>query len=300
MKYVVTHDPEENQETTIRALMNEGLSRLSAAGISSPRRNTEWMLCEVLGVRRSGLYAHLERTLNSGQTNDFRRMVDRRSRHEPLQYILGYTEFFGMHFDVSPDVLIPRPETEQVVEEALRTLAHVKTPRVLDVGTGSGCIALAIKRERPDADVWASDISELALAMAHKNARRLGLKIRLLSGDVFTSEFYNRAPQGLDLLISNPPYISEREESTLPTEVRDYEPRVALIAPSDPLMFYRRLAELGKVLLQDGRDVILETHSEYGQEAERILRRNGYDQVLLTRDYANRPRILRATNRKTD
>ena len=280
--------------------MHEGLSRLATVGVTSPRRNVEWMLCEVLSIRRAALYARLDDSVMSGMADQFRAMVERRRRHEPLQYILGYTEFFGMHLDVSPDVLIPRPETEQVVEEALRALTGVNTPRVLDVGTGSGCIALVIKHERPNAEVWASDVSERALAMASKNASRHGLEIQFLNADVFTSDFSERAPKGLDLLISNPPYIPEDEVSDLAADVRDFEPHLALLAPSDPLIFYKRLAMLGKALLKNGRYLILETHSDYGREAERILHYLGYEDVVLQRDYADRPRILRARFREAD
>lgn len=280
--------------------MHEGLSRLSTAGVTSPRRNVEWMLCEVLNVRRAALYARLDDSIMPGMADQFRAMVERRRRHEPLQYILGYTEFFGMHLDVSPDVLIPRPETEQVVEEALRALTDVNTPRVLDVGTGSGCIALVLKYERPNAEVWASDISERALAMASKNASRHGLEIQFFHADVFTSDFSERAPKALDLLISNPPYIPEEEASALAAEVRDFEPHLALLAPSDPLIFYRRIATLGKDLLKNGRHLILETHSDHGPEAKRILHYLGYEDVVLQRDYADRPRILRARYREAD
>jgi release factor glutamine methyltransferase len=227
-------------------------------------------------------------------------MVERRSRHEPLQYILGYTEFFGMHLDVSPDVLIPRPETEQVVEEALRALGDVDTPRILDIGTGSGCIALVIKRERPSAEVWAADISDQAIDLASRNAIRHGLKIQFLRADVFASDFSKRSPKGLDLLISNPPYIPEEEASALPVEVRNFEPHLALVAPSDPLIFYKRIATIGKDLLKNGRHLILETHSEHGREAEGLLHHLGYEDVVLQRDYADRPRILMARHREAD
>lgn len=280
--------------------MNEALSRLSAAGVTSPRRNVEWMLCEVLNVRRSALYARLDDSIMPGMAEQFHAMVERRRRHEPLQYILGYTEFFGMHLDVSPDVLIPRPETEQVVEEALRVLSDVDTPRILDIGTGSGCIALVIKRERPSGEVWAADISGKAIGVASKNAVRHGLAIQFLHADVFASDFSEKSPKGLDLLISNPPYIPEEEASTLPLEVRNHEPHIALVAPSDPLIFYRRIAILGKDLLKNGGHLILETHSEQGREAEGLLHYLGYEDVVLQRDYADRPRILRARHGVAD
>ena len=284
---------------SIRELMDEGLTRLSSSGISSPRRDVEWLLCEALGVGRAELYARLNEAAGSRVAEMFREMLERRRLREPVQHIVGYTEFYGMRLDVSSNVLIPRPETEQVVEEAIRTLTNVSAPRVLDVGTGSGCMALAIKSERPDAEVWASDISEAALAVATRNASRHRMDVQFMSGDVFAQEFRDRAPRELDLLISNPPYISTEEAPDLPPEVREFEPHVALFAPSDPLIFYRGLADLGMYLLGSARHIVLETHSDHGHEAKDILRRTGYKDVVLKCDYADRPRILRGVSPKS-
>lgn len=226
-------------------------------------------------------------------------MLERRRRHEPLQHILGYTEFFGMRLDVSPDVLIPRPETEQVVEEALRLLASFDAPKILDVGTGSGCIALAIKHTRPDAKIWACDVSKAALSLASSNAHRHRLTIEFFQDDVFGASIRERVPGGLDLLVSNPPYVAEDEFDSLPVEVREFEPHVALLAPSDPLIFYRRLGELGMGVLRPGRHVVLETAADHGEKAADLLRRLGYVDVVLQRDYAGRFRILRAVRPST-
>lgn len=277
-----------------RDLFAEGVLALERAGIASPRRNVEWMLCEVTGLGRAALYARLDEQISPRSLERFRAMLERRSRHEPIQHILGYAEFYGLRLEVSPAVLVPRPETEQVVEEALRVLETIDAPRVFDVGTGSGCIALAIKHNRPDATVTACDVSPAALAVASSNAVRLQLDIDFMQLDLFAPRFGERAPDVLDLLISNPPYIAESDLKYLPAEVRDYEPRLALAAPSDPLIFYRRLGDLGMDLLDANRHIVLETAADCGDEAAEMLRLRGYGKVTLKRDYAGQFRILDA------
>lgn len=265
---------------------------LQRAGIWGARRNVEWMLSEVTGLGRAALYARLDDRVSLDSRERFRTMLARRSRQEPLQHILGYTDFYGLRIDVAPDVLIPRPETEQVVERALKSLQKIRGPRILDVGTGSGCIALAIKHNRPDADVTACDISASAIEVAALNAERHALDIRFQELNVLRPEFDDEAPHNLDLLISNPPYIATDQLEFLAPEVRCYEPRLALEASDDPLKFYRRLADAGTKLLRSGGHIVLETAADYGEEAAELLERKEYGDVELNRDYAGRPRIL--------
>ena len=280
--------------TTRRSAINEAIEELERADVAHARRNAEWMLCEVLRCSRALLYANLDETISEEELHDLRKLIERRRRHEPLQYVLGYTEFFGLRIAVTPDVLIPRPETEQVVEQALEAVADTSSPRVLDVGTGSGCIALAIKSRRPDAHVYACDVSNPALHLAKQNAAANQLVVEFLQLDVMSDMFPMDAPDRLDLLVSNPPYVAEDEFSDLPVEVREYEPALALIAHEDPLSFYRKIARDARRLLRSGGRLVFETHEIFGPASADAVRSLGYEDVHLKHDYADRPRILLA------
>ena len=287
---------ENKDDVTVRALLEAAVEAMEREGIPSARRNAEWLLCEAMGERRIGLLTRLDELAPPAATVCFEALLARRLAHEPLQYVLGYTEFFGLRIAVSPDVLIPRPETEQVVEEGLRVLEDVDEPRVLDIGTGSGCIALAMKSRRPDARVWACDVSEGALEVARSNAAATGLEVRLFRADALALDFaagVHGLTGGLDLLISNPPYVAALEIADLAEEVRSFEPHLALVAPGDPLVFYRRLGASGLELIRQGGHIVLETHADFGSDAARLLEDLGYVGVDLFNDYAGRPRILR-------
>ncbi len=240
------------------------------------------------------MYADPAAPVEGERADRFERMVRRRLEHEPLQYILGYAEFYGLRLTVTPAVLIPRPETEELVEAALDLVDGVREPTVLDVGAGSGCIALAIKKIRPDARVFACDVSSAALEVARRNARANDLAVDFVEADLLAAGFTKSVTRGLDLLVSNPPYIAEEEAATLPADVRAYEPHVALFALEDPLAFYRRLAQVGRRLLDGGGWMALETHAEYGADVVRIVEQAGYADVSLRRDLAGRNRIVLA------
>ena len=284
----------QNEEAvpTQGGLLRAATQRLAAAGVDVPRRHATWLLAEALEVRPALLPAYPQRAVEAEQTRTFEAMVARRLRGEPLQQILGHAAFFGLRLRVTPDVLIPRPETEQVVEEALRRLRAVEAPRLLDAGTGSGCMALALKHERPHAEVHACDVSTAALAVAHANAEALRLRVRFFEADLLDPDIAEALPVGLDLLISNPPYIPDAEAADLPPEVRGYEPTVALFSGADPLRFYRVLAGLAPRLLAPGGHLVLEAHADYATEVGAVLEAAGLAAVDVERDLAGRPRIV--------
>lgn len=275
-----------------RAVFQQVQTALEQAGIEDPIRHAEWLLMERLQVNRASLYVFGDQLVDNAVLRKLARDVDRRLRHEPLQYILGYTDFFGLRITVTPAVLIPRPETEQVVEAALHKLSNVAAPRVLDLGTGSGCIPLAIKHKRPDATVYACDVSAEALALAQSNADDLDLAVTFFEGDILSPTFASQAPQGLDLVISNPPYVPLAEASTLAPEVADHEPHLALFSGNDPLCFYRRITELGGRLLMPDGWLVLETHADYGKAVHDLLINHAYTNVTLQTDLAGLPRIV--------
>lgn len=279
---------------TRRELILEIQHALGLAGVSDAKKNAAWMGCEVWSCSRAALLTHEEMSVLPAEEDKLRGMAERRAWGEPLQYILEHTDFFGLQLKVSPAALIPRPETEFVVEQAIALITpHINgQPRILDVGTGTGCIALALKKELPNADVWACDAIEEALALARENAVQCGLEVSLIQADVLNEASARGLPGKLDLLISNPPYIPDSERVELPREVGDYEPAEALFAGEDPLLFYRHLARLGRELLADAGLIAFETHADFAGEVATLLEETGYGGVRIKEDLAGRPRFV--------
>lgn len=296
-----TDDPSRDQRAhpdtetgpTRRALLQRAEDQLVEANRQAPGRTAEWILLEVLDCDRAQLHTHPSEPVGTEAARQFKAMVERRVDGEPLQHILGYTSFRGLRIEVSPDVMIPRPETEEVVGTALQMVSDTKSPRILDVGTGSGCIALAMKHERPDAVVHACDVSPEALHMAKENAKKLQLDICPIEADLFADRFLDQMPSQLHLLVANPPYIPEAEADTLPDVVREYDPDRALFTRGDPLRFYRALTDAATALCRTGAAVVLEAHADYAGKVARLLRNAGVEDVQVEADLAGRPRIVR-------
>jgi len=234
---------------SIQTAIQEGSDALREAGIDDPRREAGSLLANVLNRDQTFLLAQWDDSLTREQVQSFRSSIARRLSGEPQQYITGFQEFYKLKFEVTPDVLIPRPETEAIVEIALALLKNEATPLIADIGTGSGCIAISFLKERHDARAGGSDISVAALAVTARNARRHGVSDRfaLLESDLFV----NLSPsEPFSLIASNPPYIPESDWATLPREVRDHEPRAALVAGADGLDSIRRLLEHAPTFLR--------------------------------------------------
>ncbi|WP_210374098.1 peptide chain release factor N(5)-glutamine methyltransferase [Rhodothermus bifroesti] len=285
---------------TRQEILQQAIRQLEAAGVPDARRNAEWLLCEVLSCSRAQLYAYPDEPVGAAQQAQLAALLARRLRREPLQYVLGYVEFLGLRLEVGPGVLIPRPETEWLTARLLEILPTRKPLRLLDVGTGSGCIALAIKHHQPAMQVYACDISTDALAIAQRNAERLGLDVVWLQADVLAADFPAQVPGPFDVIVSNPPYLALDEAETLPPEVRDYEPPVALYAGADPLRFYRALAHHGQQLLVPGGQLVCEVHAYHAGEVIHVLATKGYSNVTLEHDLAGLPRMVRAVLPKPD
>ncbi len=238
-------------------------ARLARAGVGSARLDAELLMAAALGVSRAAVDSGGAEVTGAAQIDAaalerFERMVARREAREPLAYIVGRREFFSLEFAVRPGVLIPRPETETVVEAALDFLRGRPNATVLDIGTGSGAIAIAIAKNAPAARIVALDISKVSLEMAADNARRhrCGERITFLEGDCFAALDGDGSP--FDLIVSNPPYIAEAELATLAPEIRDFEPRIALEGGRDGMEFYRKIAHGLARWLRAGGEVILE------------------------------------------
>jgi release factor glutamine methyltransferase len=219
--------------------------------------------------------------------------VARRSRHEPVAYVTGEKEFYGRAFRVAPGVLIPRPETELVVEEAIRVLSPASAPLVADIGTGSGCLAITVGLECPAAAIIATDVSAEALAVARENAVRLrtGNVQFALVGDL---EFVPSAAGPLDLVVSNPPYVPERDRVTLAPDVRDYEPAAALFAGEDGLDVIRALVPAAAARLRPGGTLLMEIGAGQADAVQALLMASGFDPAEPVRDLQGIPRVVRA------
>ena len=277
---------------TIREALQQATVRLRAAGVDSPEHDAEVLLRHVLGWDRARLVADGATRLAPEAESSYLRLIDERARRRPLQHLTGTQWFWKHEFRVTPDVLVPRPETELLVEVALELLRDVERPRLVDVGTGSGCIALSLAAERPDAEIHATDISEAALAVARDNAIHLGLdgRVAFRRGDLL--EPVGALTGRLDLVLSNPPYVSVTELGHLSPEVRVHDPHQALIPPGDRLSVYRRLAPAAARLLRPGRALAVEIGQGMEDEVARELEGGGLEVVRVLPDLAGIRRVV--------
>lgn len=245
--------------------------------------------CDLLGQAPTDYYLGKDIVLSSKKEQELEDILQRLSRFEPLQYIEGRTLFLGREFWVAPGVLIPRPETEELVELMLKEIPA--DARILDVGTGSGCIAISLAKELPDALVTAWDVSPEALSVARANARKLQADVRFVECDVLACQVDE---VGLyDVIVSNPPYVTEAEKADMEPNVLQWEPSLALFVPDDdPLRFYRRIAVLGRDMLADGGRLYFEINRAYGREMVEMLRAMGYVRVRVEKDLSQNDRFV--------
>lgn len=275
---------------TAAALLADAAATLAAAGVAAPEWDAERLLRHVLGWDRAALVASPAAEVPAETEARFRALLRRRAGREPLQYILGTAAFWKHEFLVTPAVLIPRPETELLVETSLELLRGVERPVVVDVGTGSGCIALSIAAEREDAEVHATDVSGPALDVARQNARRLGLEGRV----AFHEGQILEPVAGLEvhLVVSNPPYVDPADREELAPEVRDHEPAEALFPPGDALSVYRRLVPGSAALLRAGGALAVEISPFIPGGVVRLFTEAGFPQPSVRPDLAGLPRVV--------
>ncbi|UFS72451.1 peptide chain release factor N(5)-glutamine methyltransferase [Geomonas sp. RF6] len=259
---------------------------LAEKGVENPRLEAEWLLCEALSLDRVGLYLNFDKPLQEVELASFRALVVRRGRREPLQYILGSQEFMGLEFQVTPAVLIPRHDTEVLVEQAVERGKGAR--RVLDIGTGSGCIAVSVAKALPKAEVSAVDCSAEALAVAKGNAERHGAAIRFHHGSLFEPV----AGERFDMILSNPPYIPQGELAALQQEVR-FEPQGALDGGGDGLDFYRRIVRLAPEHLEEKGWLILEVGAGQAPQVLALLQQGGLaGETFTAKDPAGIERVV--------
>ncbi|MCB0710702.1 MAG: peptide chain release factor N(5)-glutamine methyltransferase [Ignavibacteriae bacterium] len=283
-------NPRQTEIWTVIRMVEWGASYFRQKRIDSPRLTIELMLAHVLGLKRFDLYMQFDRPLVETELEKLRGMVKRRAAYEPLQYILEEADFHGRTFKVRPGVLIPRPETELLVDEALR---RTRSLRCLDVGTGSGCIAVTVALERPETEVVAIDVSEEALQIAQENAQNLGAERVEFRQIDFLSDESLGSLGSFDLIISNPPYVSGGEISELQIEIRDHEPHIAVSDGADGLTFYRRFAAVGTSMLRRDGEIFLELGYGMADAVGKMFEQAGFHVDIYT-DFDRIERILRA------
>ena len=268
---------------TLGEVLGATTEYLSGKGIDTARLDSELILARALGMTRIELYTRFDRPLVPAELDAIRPLVARRGKREPLAYVLGEWGFRRLTLATDARALVPRPETETVVERALAAIAGLDAPCVVDVGTGSGAIALSIADEHPGAYVTATDVSPDALALARENAERLGLTVELVETSLL---------EGLegpfDLVVSNPPYVRGDEVEALQPEVRDWEPRRAVVGDDQT----ERLARAARDVLAPGRALVLETHEGHAREVRALLVGLGYARATISRDLAGRERVV--------
>ena len=254
------------------------------------RLDAEHLLMRVLGINHAWLIAHPGDELSAETQEQYEALVRRRLAGEPLQYITGECEFYGLPFKVNPDVLIPRPETEHLLERVLELAQRYERPRIIDIGTGSGAIAVALAHKLPSAKITATDLSEPALAIARQNAahNQVDSRIRFLQGDLLGPV----AAAPFDIIVSNPPYVPTTDRALIAVEVREYEPSMALFAGDDGLDVYRRLIPAAHAALVPGGFLTLEIGFTQAQAIERLLAAAGFCNIEFAPDLQGIPRIV--------
>ena len=268
--------------------INEGLSGSYSAGEISAL--TRIIATELLGVSQMAFYIKDDITLTAEQETLLDNAIERLKKQEPIQYILGYSDFCGLRFKVTPATLIPRPETSELVEWIASEAAGRES--ILDIGTGSGCIAVSLAHKMPQSKVTAWDISNDALAVAAENSKANGCVVTFEQVDILA---YEPTGEQFDIIVSNPPYIKENEKEAMHANVLDWEPHTALFVPdSDPLLFYRTIAEKGLMLLKPGGRLYFEINRAHGKETMDMLAALGYTHIELRKDFAENDRMIRA------
>ncbi|HLW83074.1 MAG TPA: peptide chain release factor N(5)-glutamine methyltransferase [Candidatus Acidoferrales bacterium] len=286
--------------TTVRSALRDAIAQLFAAGTPSHVLAAELLLMHATGRDRAWIYAHPEAELSEQSATNFFELITRRASGVPTQYLTGKQEFWALEFEVTPAVLIPRPETEHVIEvvlERLRPRAVIGQLRVADVGTGSGCIAVALAKELPSAEIVATDISAPALEVARRNAERHGVSHRVLFVVCDLLQGAARDAAGFDVVVSNPPYVARAKESELAREVREHEPRIALFGGATGTEIYDRLIAQAAQHLRAGGLLVMEISFGVAQRMREMLDDQLWNDIRVTNDLAGIPRVISAVRK---
>jgi len=278
---------------TVIESLNLSEKYLKEKGVSEPRINAEIMLAEILKCKRLDLYLRFDQPLGENEKAKYREYLSRRGNHEPLQYILNKTEFYGLEFYVDENVLIPRPDTEILVEEIIERFSkNGNEINILDVGTGSGNIAISLAVNLPNSTITAVDVSEKALEIAGQNAKKNEVQnIEFKALDIF-DETVESFGKSYDIIVSNPPYISKENLKKTESEVKDFEPAAALTDGANGMSFYERISEAGAALLNEKGTLFFEVEKDADEKVKMILTNHGYKNVETKKDYSGITRVI--------
>lgn len=277
----------ENKVWTVVSMLEWATEYFEEKEVPSPRHSIEWLLADILKSKRLNLYLQYDRPLSEIELSQLRPMVQRRAGHEPLQYILGYAEFMNCKIYVNPSVLIPRIETEQLVEIFLEKTRHLADKKInlLDIGTGSGCIPIAVKKSRPNWNCYGMDICDKALVVAKRNADENNTDVHFFKGNLFDHE--SLSISNWDLIISNPPYIAPDEKESIDKQVKDFEPEHAL--------FHQNPVEVYDTIIQyacaQNAELYLELNNRIAEQIKQLATEY-YKQTILHKDFDNNERFL--------
>ncbi len=289
MMHAATLTVSDVLQTAIVAFMN--------AGFEAPETEARALLAGLLNCSRTALLLHRDDLMDADEVETYREWVDRRLKREPVAYIIGHKGFMGFNFEVSPEVLVPRPETELLVEDALMETRDrgLQSAHILDVGTGSGCIAVSLARSLPEANILALDINEKALEIAARNAAKNSVNVRFLKSDLF-AELPQIQEGGFDMILGNPPYVASTDLPRLEPEL-SFEPRLALDGGQDGLDLLRRLVHDSRTFLKPGGLLALEIGHDQGTRVRDLLEANGFENIAILKDYSGHDRIAKGTKR---
>lgn len=252
------------------------------------------VLTHCAGIQPVKIHSNPDQPLSESALAQINKIIDGLKVHKPVQYMIGTTQFYGLQLKVNEDVLIPRPETEELVHWILSDYSRTNFLRILDIGTGSGNIALALAKNLASADVWATDNSAPALHLAKENALKNGLMVHFVFSDILHAGSYS-LPGQYDIIVSNPPYIPESEKNSLPRNVSDFEPHQALFVPDhDPLIFYRKILSFAQIKLKQGGAVYVETHENFAHQVADLFRKEGFFNAEVRKDINEKNRMVKA------
>lgn len=260
--------------------------------IDSPRINAELLLAHIIGCKRLDLYLAFDRPLTEPELNIYRGLIKRRASYEPLQYIIGTVEFYGLVFKVTSSVLIPRPETELLVEKIIKELSDKEQLNILEIGCGSGNITISLAYHLKQAQIITTDISDAALNLAKENSQKLGVaeRISFIRHNILTDDLLRFSM--FDLVVSNPPYVSLQSYSSLQKEILDFEPRLAVTDESDGLTFYRIISEKVSGNIKKGGKLFFEISHGQCDDVKSIMTKNNFSKIEVIKDYQNIERIV--------
>ena len=277
-------------------VLNEGKKFLQRNHVENARLNAEVLLASVLGLSRIELYLHFEKPLKVEEREQFKQLLRKRAKSFPLQYLLKRTEFMGWPFQVNPHVLIPRPETEILVEKALSLIPEKKSYRILDIGTGSGVISISIAKVRRDVQLTAIDVSPEALDVARGNAclNNVSDQITWICGDILESSSSLNELGAFDMVVSNPPYVTRDEWERLAPEIKSHEPRIALCDEADGLTFYRTISVQSRNWLSPGGVVLVEVGDKQSKPVYELFKKEQFDEICVYNDLNGIGRVVQS------